>query len=367
MQAILDFPSLSRAVDAARFMVRGWVWLGEGRQSEVAAVEAWSGDTLLGETSTLAPRGDVIAALGLPAGARTGFDFFAWHPLAASVRGFDIGLRLRLRDGTRTELFCQRPVSVLSKSAASVPTAAVGQPPTAPGGAADGPDALPPGHLQHRQVAGVWGPSFYSEGRKILDQLAAAFREAGKPLETAESILDFGCGCGRVLRNFRDFPHTGDIWGCDIDAESIAWDRTHLADIGRFSANPTLPPTEFGNGQFDAIYAVSVFTHLPEEMQYAWLSELRRILRPGGVLVASYHGANHWDVGDPILKDEVETRGFAYRTGDPTEGLPDFYMHAFQTPANIRKRWSWFFDVVAIRQTYIHGLQDAAILRRRND
>jgi len=33
----------------------------------------------------------------------------------------------------------------------------------------------------------------------------------------------------------------------------------------------------------------------------------------------------------------------------------------------VRARWSWFFDVVAIREKYIHGLHDAAVLRRRDD
>jgi hypothetical protein len=36
-----------------------------------------------------------------------------------------------------------------------------------------------------------------------------------------------------------------------------------------------------------------VFTHLPEHLQLAWMSEFRRILPPGGLLVLSLHGAHY--------------------------------------------------------------------------
>lgn len=228
------------------------------------------------------------------------------------------------------------------------------------------PGDLPPDHLQIRQVAGVWGAAFYTEGRVIIDQVAAAFRAAGRPLECAAAILDFGCGCGRVLRSFQHCPHDGEVWGCDVDAEAIAWDRAHLGGIARFCRNPPLPPAPFAAGTFDAIYAISVFTHMPEEVQFAWLAELRRLLRPGGIFLASLHGRHYW-TADPGVKAEVEARGFAYRTGAPTPGLPDYYMVAFHAEAYLRGQWSRFFEFVDLREKLIHNLHDAVILRRRND
>jgi SAM-dependent methyltransferase len=227
-------------------------------------------------------------------------------------------------------------------------------------------ELLPPDHLQMRQVGGVWGPSFFSEGRVIFDQVAAAMRDAGQPLETTERILDFGCGCGRVLESFQQVPHTGEVWGADIDAEAIDWNRIHLGRAGQFYCNPILPPMRFPDGFFSAIYSISVFTHLPEEMQFAWLAELRRLLRPGGILLASLHGTEYWSV-DPGVKAEVENRGFAYRTGAGEAGLPDFYMVAFHAEDYIRRTWSRFFEVVEVKPRYIHGVHDAAILRRRPD
>lgn len=226
-------------------------------------------------------------------------------------------------------------------------------------------DDLPPPHLQIRQVGGVWGAKFYPSGRTILDHLAAAFREAGQPLESAGRILDFGCGVGRVLWNFQSFPHSGEIWGSDIDAESIAWDESHLGSFAKFSCNPHQPPTAFADGMFDAIYSISVFTHLPEDMQFAWLAELHRILKPGGVLAASFHGAHYWRNVEPGVTAEVEARGFAYRQGPPTDGLPDFYMVAYHSQDYIRSRWSEHFDIVDLKAAYIHGVHDLAVLRKK--
>jgi SAM-dependent methyltransferase len=212
----------------------------------------------------------------------------------------------------------------------------------------------------------VWGPAFYTEGRVIFDQIDELFRAAGRPLEWAAAILDFGCGCGRVLWSFQHCAHDGEVWGCDVDAEAIVWNRAHLGHIAQFCCNSPLPPAQFPDGSFDAIYAISVFTHLPEEIQFAWLAELRRLLRPGGMLLASLHGRHYWTV-DPDVKAEVESRGFAYRTGTPTPGLPDHYMVAFHSEAYLRSKWSRFFDFVAIREKYIHSLHDAVVMRRQDD
>ena len=51
MSAHLDELAPGKPVDPLCLAVRGWVWLGVD-QSELAAVEAWRGDALPGETTT---------------------------------------------------------------------------------------------------------------------------------------------------------------------------------------------------------------------------------------------------------------------------------------------------------------------------
>jgi SAM-dependent methyltransferase len=362
----LDCPTAHDVVDRHGFAIAGWAWLG-GDHPRIAALEAWSGPTLLGETRVLSHRPDVCAALTIDSAACTGFHFVAHHPSAARGATFAVAIRARLDDGTRTDPLCVGEIRSFGFDDPPL------RPPTADGASVDdirqrasATDGfpLPPDHLQIRQVGGVWGRSFYQEGRLLLSNLEAAFRDAGKPLAAAEAILDFGCGCGRVLASFADLPHRGELWGCDIDGQAIAWIEANLGFLARFRKNAALPPTGFERGQFDAIYAVSVFTHLPEEMQFAWLTELRRIIRPGGVLVASVHGGQHWSEADPALRIEVAMRGFAYRMPQATPGLPDFYHLAFHSEAYVRAKWTRFFDLAAYRERLIHGAHDVVVLRR---
>ena len=372
MLAVLDWPTGRDAVDRFGFVATGWVW-GGPQADRISAVELWAGDKLLGESDALTSRPDVCEALGIDAASRTGFEIVAHHPSAPRGSTIELQLRVRFRDGSRTCPLC----------AASVRTLGSDEPPrdvaTMPGDAFPGGErggsglpfiegiALPPDPLQVRQVGGVWGRDFFRAGRDIMNQLAAAFVEAGSPLRDAKAILDFGCGCGRVLCSLGDMPHSGAAWGCDIDAEAIAWSEANLGHLATFRATPPVPPTSFSNGQFDAIYSVSVFTHLPEELQFAWLTELRRILRPGGVLVASLHGGKVWSGADANLRRTVATRGFAYHVGAPTPGLPAFYMLAFHSEAYVRAKWTRFFELVAYREAYIHGAHDAVVMRRPAD
>lgn len=224
----------------------------------------------------------------------------------------------------------------------------------------------PPDHLQVRQVGSVWGDRFYPAGREMFDQINRVFVAAGKPLTAARRVLDFGCGCGRVLRSFGEINHRGEIWGCDIDGESIAWNQDNLAELGTFYTNPTEPPTTFADGFFDAIYSVSVFTHLPEDLQLAWVRELHRILEPDGLLVPSFHGEHYWQ-RDPGVAAEVTRRGFAYRTGEVTDGLPDFYMVAYHSIEYIRQEWAPWFEVLDHHPRCVDGAHDAVVLRRRAD
>ena len=365
--AVIDKPAANSVVDRFVFRIEGWVWFGDD-QDRIAAIEAWSGSVLLGETALLFPRPDVSAALGLPPHSATGFQVVAGHPDAPRGASFEIAIGVRYTDGTRSAPLSSRIVRSLGFDETH-------RPPLAPPSADEvrarvsAADALPlpPDALQVRQVGGVWGAGFYREGRVIFQQIAAAFAQAGLPLERALSILDFGCGCGRVLSAFADFPRTGEVWGCDIDRQAIEWNGANLATVGQFRTNAPVPPSPFANAQFDAIYSVSVFTHLPEEMQFAWLGELRRLLRPGGILVASVHGGHYSREAHPEVRAEVAERGFAYRTGAITEGLPDFYMVAVHSEAYIRATWTRFFELVAVHERLIHGVHDAIVLRRPAD
>ena len=118
------------------------------------------------------------------------------------------------------------------------------------------------------------------------------YAQLGRPPEADRRWLDFGCGCGRVARHLigREArprrPGSTTPESTSIAAQ-IDWAARHLP--GRFEVIPTAPPTALAGGSFDLIFTISVFTHLDEAMQEAWLAELARLLRPGGLLLATTH------------------------------------------------------------------------------
>jgi len=115
-------------------------------------------------------------------------------------------------------------------------------------------------------------------------------------VKTGISILDFGCSSGRVLRHFHA-EHKSLNWkliGVDIQARPIEWMRRHFPREFCVYVGTTLPHLPFADNSVDVIYGFSIFTHI-KYLWDAWLLELRRILRPGGLLIQTIHTEHAWD------------------------------------------------------------------------
>jgi 2-polyprenyl-3-methyl-5-hydroxy-6-metoxy-1,4-benzoquinol methylase len=108
-------------------------------------------------------------------------------------------------------------------------------------------------------------------------------RYGRRPLRT---ILDFGCGWGRVTRLFTREVESQQLWGIDCMSSAIDICRSTNTH-SRFELTDPLPPTTLAPEAFDLIYAYSVFSHLSEAAHLAWLEEFRRVLKPGGLLVVT--------------------------------------------------------------------------------
>ncbi|MFI5237120.1 MAG: class I SAM-dependent methyltransferase [Ignavibacteriales bacterium] len=106
------------------------------------------------------------------------------------------------------------------------------------------------------------------------------------------NILEWGCGPARIIRHLPELLGDGcEIYGSDYNTESINWCTKNIHDI-YFSTNNLQPPLEYESDFFDVIYATSVFTHLSEEMHFAWIEELLRILKNQGIILITTHGDN---------------------------------------------------------------------------
>lgn len=119
-------------------------------------------------------------------------------------------------------------------------------------------------------------------------------------------ILDIGCGAGRTAIGLaRYLAPSGCYEGFDACRQVVSWCQENLAgrlpnfrfthaDIknSRYNPDGTLPAETYTfpyeDAHFDAAYLGSVFTHMVPEAVIKYLSEIRRVLRPGGRVVATF-------------------------------------------------------------------------------
>jgi SAM-dependent methyltransferase len=222
----------------------------------------------------------------------------------------------------------------------------------------------PPRHLQER-VVGCYSPGFIASGASTYRSIQALLEKHGRSFGTFRTVLDFGCGCGRIIRAVSGAQPTIDVHGADIDVEAIEWLQQNYSNFGEFRCLPYRPPTSYDDHSFDFIYGISVFTHLPEDMQLEWLAELARIAKPGATLLLTTHGEKHWGKFSGEEAAIMSERGFYYREAGPTDGLPDFYKNTYHSHGYIRERWSQFLNIVDIVELGLEAHQDVVLATPR--
>jgi SAM-dependent methyltransferase len=219
---------------------------------------------------------------------------------------------------------------------------------------------LPPPELMIRVTGTVDFAWFIESGRLAEESIRAALGRAGAPVDSLKAILDFGCGCGRVLRRWQ---HLGArVCGSDLNEPAIEWCRAHLP-FAQVGVNALEPPLAYGDASFDLVYALSVLTHLPAATQLAWRDELGRVLRPGGHLLLTLHGDAY------VERLRAEERR-AYESGDcvvrRAEAAGSNLCTTFHPPAFVRGRLSDGWELVdhVPRGALGNPEQDIVLLRR---
>lgn len=223
--------------------------------------------------------------------------------------------------------------------------------------------AVPSPRLRHRVHGSADTHGYLEVGKQSWASIEAILKCRQRAADEFQNILDFGCGSGRVLRNIEPESRKT-IWGADIDASAIRWCQKHLPGY-RFATVDPLPPTGFDTGAFDLILAISVFTHLDEARQNAWLAEISRLLQPGGVFIASVHGEHH----RALHSREVDLeKGFRFNDSKKRffkkDGLPRFYQDAHHTKAYVVENWSRYFNVLDYIERGIVDHHDAVVLTK---
>lgn len=242
--------------------------------------------------------------------------------------------------------------------------------------------------LTERVVGSMPLPDFARDGVVDCSRVHSCLVEAGFDFERPGRMLDLGCGCGRLLRVMARHADVLELHGADVDADAIQFCKKTF-DFAEFLKLPHAPPTGYQARTFDAIYAYSVFTHLPKTRNVVWIRELARIAVPGALVVLTTGGrrlVEHYLAGrpDPVPSSdelraripELEREGFLFF---PYEGMEftdrrnsEFfgnwdlseYGMTFLLEDYVRAHWLEEFDLVAFYEAP-DDWQDFVVLRRR--
>ena len=176
---------------------------------------------------------------------------------------------------------------------------------------------------------GTSGLRLLKQTSSFVRALACQFvRLTGRPIDGA-SILDFGCGYGRIARLMYYFSDPSNLIGVDPWDESIRICRE--CGLGEnFRLSERLPVELPVDGRkFDLIYALSVFTHLSAKAAFQALQACRRYIKSDGILAITIRPVEYWSLDSTVhaLKDtakvraEHAARGFAFSPmGFPVDG-----------------------------------------------
>jgi SAM-dependent methyltransferase len=181
----------------------------------------------------------------------------------------------------------------------------------------------------------AYGPDLYfPAGQTALRCVRLAM--LGAKVEKVDSILDFACGAGRVLRFLRaGFPDAA-ITACDVIEPAVRFCEQTFGATGVVSkANPAEIELD---GSFDVIWSGSLLTHVDSRLWLEFLEVMASRLAPGGVMLFTVYGRRmaDWirtgsstlDLTEEQARDvltQYDDTGFGFRAveGRHEEGFGD--------------------------------------------
>lgn len=149
---------------------------------------------------------------------------------------------------------------------------------------------LPPDYLMYESFQ-INYKKYFIDGKKAAQQIVDRFK---KHIDlNNKKILDWGCGPGRIIRHLPEVINNGcQFYGTDYNKKSIEWCSENLNGI-HFNHNKLEATLPYEDNFFDVIYGLSIFTHLSEKMHLEWFNELKRTLKPGGIMYLTTQGENY--------------------------------------------------------------------------
>lgn len=149
--------------------------------------------------------------------------------------------------------------------------------------------------------------------------IAVAAQLNGMLFQKGTRVLDFGCGVAGQLRLFTKNLPDATYYATDVDPSSVSFVQENYPQVTA-GVNRSEPPLEYQRDFFDLVYTVSTFSHFDGPGVDAWLAELSRVLKPGGLLIATIEGEKAagvvaMETGDTPqqIRDDISRTGIYYK------------------------------------------------------
>ena len=196
-----------------------------------------------------------------------------------------------------------------------------------------------------------------------------------------QSVLDFGCASGRVLRHFAAQSSVTQLWGSDINARHIRWLHDHLPLQVKPIFNHCLPTLPLRDQSVDLITAFSVFTHI-DTFETSWLAELSRIMHDDGLCYVTVHNEDTWQACrneidnpdnrlvqsilacDPAVRDKIREPLAEGRTVYRFTPSGPYRSQVFHSNSYLHNVWGRFFNIREILPSH-HVRQTVLVLTKK--
>jgi SAM-dependent methyltransferase len=152
-----------------------------------------------------------------------------------------------------------------------------------------------------------------------------------------------------------------------------------------FDAIDPMPPIKYPNNMFDVIYLYSVFSHLSEAAHQSWLNEFHRILKPGGIFIATTRPiefieycqvlarkkqVNEWERGSTLAFTDPDQAIIDYKNGkfifSPTGGGgvldKSFFGESCISERYAKNNWNKFFKAIEYIPASSHKQFDQTVI-----
>jgi SAM-dependent methyltransferase len=200
---------------------------------------------------------------------------------------------------------------------------------------------------------------YFRSGKVDALKIEALIAKLG--LKSNCRVLEFAAGFGRVTRHLTHYHLTSS----DIHGEAV---RFLEQDLGVKAIPSDTDPAAFATAeQFDFIFVLSLFSHLPAALFERWLARLAHTLAPGGFLMFTTHGDTAGQKIQAFADALDKETGFGFLANtDQRDIAPELYGASIATTRYVIEKVYHCTDarIASFSAAAWWELQDEWIIRR---